>query len=66
VQAGDATTHFRAWWPRRRRGWVERIRSGTTTLAEVSRELEIAPAVLCNWMRLVERGGKTAVEVKTP
>jgi transposase len=45
-----------------KRSTVERIRSGTTTLAEVSRELEIAPAVLRNWMRLVERGGKTAVE----
>jgi len=30
-------------------------------MAEMSRELEVAPAVLRNWMRLVERGGTTAV-----
>ncbi len=45
-----------------KRETVERIRSGAATLAEVSRELEIAPAVLRNWMRLVERGSKTAVD----
>ena len=44
------------------RSTVDRIRSGTSMPAEASRELEIAPAVLRNWMRLVERGGKTAVE----
>ena len=45
-----------------KRATVERIRSGAATLAEVSRELEVAPAILRNWIRLVERGGKTAVE----
>lgn len=44
-----------------KRETVERITSGERTLAELSRELEIAPAVLRNWMRLVERGGTTAV-----
>jgi transposase len=45
-----------------KRATVERIRSGAATLAEISRELEIAPSILRNWMRLVERGGRTAVE----
>ena len=45
-----------------KRATVERIRSGTATLAELSRELEIAPGVLRNWMRLVERGSKAAVD----
>jgi len=35
--------------------------SGEKTLAELSRELEIQPAILRNWMRLVERGGAAAV-----
>ena len=45
-----------------KRATVDRIRSGAATLAEVSRELEIAPTILRNWLRLVERGGKAAVE----
>jgi len=44
-----------------KRETVGRISSGEKTMAEVSRELEVAPAVLRNWMRLVERGGTTAV-----
>lgn len=44
-----------------KRGTVGRIVSGEKTLAELSRELDILPAVLRNWMRLVERGGTTAV-----
>lgn len=40
---------------------VSQVLSGEKTLAELSRELEIQPAVLRNWMRLVERGGTTAV-----
>src|SRR5712691_3050654 len=44
-----------------KRETVGRITSGERTLAELSRELEIAPAVLRNWMRLVDRGGTTAV-----
>lgn len=44
-----------------KRETVGRIVSGEKTLAELSRELDILPAVLRNWMRLVERGGTTAV-----
>ncbi len=40
---------------------VGQVVSGEKTLAELSRELEIHPAVLRNWMRLVERGGTAAV-----
>ncbi len=44
-----------------KRETANRVTSGEKTLAELSRELEVAPAVLRNWMRLVERGGTTAV-----
>ena len=44
-----------------KRETVARIVSGEKTLAELSRELGIAPSVLRNWMRLVDRGGTTAV-----
>lgn len=44
-----------------KRETVARIVSGERTLAELSRELGIQPSVLRNWMRLVERGGTTAV-----
>ena len=44
-----------------KRETVARIVSGEKTLAELSRELGIQPSVLRNWMRLVERGGTTAV-----
>lgn len=40
---------------------VAQIQSGEKTLAELSREMEIQPAVLRNWIRLVERGGTAAV-----
>ena len=40
---------------------VGRVVSGEKTLAELSRELEVQPSVLRNWMRLVERGGTAAV-----
>src|ERR1019366_5361380 len=40
---------------------VARITSGEKTLAELSRELGISPSVLRNWLRLVERGGTTAM-----
>jgi transposase len=40
-----------------KRETVDRI----ATLVELSRELEISPAVLRNWMRVVERGGTAAV-----
>jgi transposase len=45
-----------------KRATVARITSGEKTLAELSRELEIAPAVLRNWMRLADRGSRTAVD----
>ena len=44
-----------------KRETVARIVSGEKTLAELSRERGIQPSVLRNWMRLVERGGTTAV-----
>jgi transposase-like protein len=44
-----------------KRETVGRIVSGEKTLAELFRELGILPSVLRNWMRLVERGGTTAV-----
>ena len=44
-----------------KRETVARITSGEKTLAELSRELGISPSVVRNWMRLVERGGTTAV-----
>jgi transposase len=40
---------------------VGQIHSGEKTLAELSRELEIQPSVLRNWIGLVDRGGTTAV-----
>ena len=44
-----------------KRETASRVLSGEKTLAELSRELEIQPSVLRNWMRLVERGGTAAV-----
>lgn len=44
-----------------KRETVGRITSGEKTLAGLSRELDISPSVLRNWMRLVERGGTSAV-----
>ncbi len=44
-----------------RRQVVGQIHSGEKTLAELSRELEIQPSVLRNWIGLVDRGGTTAV-----
>ena len=44
-----------------KRETVARITSGEKTLAELSRELGISPSVVRNWIRLVERGGTTAV-----
>jgi transposase-like protein len=40
---------------------VSQILSGEKTLVELSRDLEVQPAVLRTWMHLVERGGATAV-----
>ena len=49
-----------------KRETVARITSGEKTLAELSRELGISPSVVRNWMRLVERGGTTAVAAGEP
>ena len=38
---------------------VGQIHSGEKTMAELSREFEVQPAVLRNWMALVDRGGTT-------
>ena len=40
---------------------VQRILTGEKTVAEVSRELDIAPSVIRNWKRHYEAGGTTAV-----
>ncbi len=45
-----------------KRATVARITSQEKTLAEMSRELEIAPAVLRNWMRLADGGSRAAVD----
>lgn len=45
-----------------KRATIDRIRSGAARLAELSSELEIIPTILRNWLRLVVRGGKAAVE----
>jgi transposase len=44
-----------------KRETVQRILSGEKTLAEVSRELDISPAVIRHWKRRFESGAATAV-----
>src|SRR5918992_4891929 len=44
-----------------KRSQVQRILAGEKTLAELSRELDIAPSVVRNWKRQFETGGTTAV-----
>src|SRR5205814_8896222 len=41
---------------------VQRILTGEKTLAELSRELDIAPSVIRNWKRFAEAGATTAVQ----
>src|SRR5262245_39905115 len=54
-------------WPTRlqhefKRTTVQRILTGEKTLAELSRELDIAPSVIRNWKRFAEAGATTAVQ----
>jgi transposase len=41
---------------------VQRIVNGEKTVAELSRELDIAPSVIRNWKRFAEAGATTAVQ----
>src|SRR5437867_9273844 len=45
-----------------KRDAVQRILAGEKTLAELSRELDIAPSVIRNWKRFAEAGATTAVQ----
>ena len=45
-----------------KRATVARIESGETTVAALSRELNIQPTVIRRWMKLSERGSTAAVE----
>lgn len=44
-----------------KRATVQRILTGEKTVAELSRELDIAPSVIRNWKRHYEAGATTAV-----
>src|SRR5216684_2196898 len=41
---------------------VQRILTGEKTVAELSRELDIAPSVIRSWKRFAEAGATTAVQ----
>ncbi len=45
-----------------KRETVQRILTGEKTVAELSRELDIAPSVIRNWKRFAEAGATTAVQ----
>ena len=45
-----------------KRGVVQQILKGEKTLAELSRELDIGPANIRNWVRRYESGAATAVK----
>ena len=45
-----------------KRATVQRILTGEKTIAELSRELDIAPSVIRNWKRFAEAGATTAVQ----
>lgn len=45
-----------------KRSTAQRILSGEKTLAEVSREFDILPAVIRDWMRRAEAGATTAIQ----
>jgi transposase len=45
-----------------KRETVQRIVTGEKTLAELSRELDIAPSVIRSWKRFAESGATTAVQ----
>ena len=43
---------------------VQRIVTGEKTVAELSRELDIAPSVIRSWKRFAEAGATTAVQAR--
>ena len=45
-----------------KRATVQRIVAGEKTVAELSRELDIAPSVIRSWKRFAEAGATTAVQ----
>ena len=45
-----------------KRATVQRIVTGEKTVAELSRELDIAPSVIRNWKRFADAGATTAVQ----
>lgn len=45
-----------------KRETAQRILTGEKTLAELSRELDIAPSVIRNWKRFAEEGATTAMQ----
>ena len=45
-----------------KRETVQRIVNGEKTVAELSRELDIAPSVIRNWTRFAEAGATTAAQ----
>src|SRR5262244_1964028 len=45
-----------------KRETVQRIVTGEKTVAELSRELDIAPSVIRNWKRFADAGATTAVQ----
>jgi len=45
-----------------KRETVQRIVNGEKTVAELSRELDIAPSVIRNWKRFAEAGATAAVQ----
>src|SRR5207247_228476 len=45
-----------------KRDAVQRIVAGEKTVAELSRELDIAPSVIRNWKRFADAGATTAVQ----
>ena len=51
----------RVFSPDFKRDTVQRLNSGEITLAELSRDLDIAPQVIRNWKRRFEEGATTAV-----
>src|SRR4030095_13543709 len=45
-----------------KRAAVQRVATGEKTVAELSRELDIAPSVIRSWKRFAEAGAATAVQ----
>ena len=45
-----------------KRATVQRVVTGEKTVAELSRELDIAPSVIRSWKRFAEAGATTAVQ----